>query len=102
MVDIEHGALRAFKQDALGAEHRVGEQGRGIADQRPDALGILGVLAADLGVVDRLFKVKGRSQLLFVLGERVIKCVKTLRVEQIGDADSPASGLVFVARPNAA
>ena len=52
MVDVEHGALRAFEQDGLAVADGPIEEPGGVADHRADALSETFVALANSGKVD--------------------------------------------------
>ena len=54
MVDIEHGTLRAFKDDRLAFGQRAIQQERGVANEGPNLLGSVGIFAKHLVGIKRL------------------------------------------------
>ncbi len=102
MIDVEHGALCSFEQDALAGSDRIVQKLGGIAHQRPDAIGECQILIANLLVVDGLLNVKGLSQQLLIFGEGGVHGAKTLALVQIRDANAAPPCFVFIAGADAA
>ena len=102
MIDIQHGSLRAFKQHALAGADGVVQQLRGIAHQRPEALGVAQVLIANRFEIDGFLDVEGLRQQLLVLGQRRIHRAEAVVLIKIGDADAAAPDFVFVTGADAA
>ena len=73
----------------------------GIANERPNLIGILLVLLEDFFEVDAIRQMKSRGNQLLVFGESAIQLLK-IAVDEIGYAHTPPRDLIFVARTDPA
>ena len=102
VIDVEHGALRAFEEHALAVADRLVQQAGGIAHHRPDALRERLVFVANTGEVEFFVDAERLGDGDLLLHQRVVLGAEEFRVHQIGHADSAAGDLVLVARPDTA
>src|SRR5271168_531283 len=101
MIDIEHGALGAFKHHALPVADGPVKQRGGVGNERPDALRRLGVLVVHL---DRVERVRSEQRvgdgILFITGIFNMRLQQTA-IEQVDHAQAAAMHLVFIRRTDA-
>src|ERR1039457_5574998 len=102
VVDIEHGALRAFEHDGLAVADGVIEQHGGVADHGAYALGEGLVLGADGGEVELAIDAESPGDDDLLLHDGIVLRAENFGREEVGDADAAAGGLVLVAGADAA
>ena len=102
VIDIQHGALRAFEQHRLAVADGLVQQRGGVAHHGPDALGERLVLVANGRQVHLLVDAQRPGDGDLLLHHRVVLSAEDLPVQQVGDADAAPRDLVLVARPDAA
>ena len=101
MIDVQHRALRALKQNRLTACQRAIQQFRGIADVAANFLAQLQRLFYFLGKVD-VSAVRAFCQAVFLGHDVGGLFSKQLRLEQIAHPQTAPRHLIFVSRANAA
>ena len=88
--------MRAFKDDRLALRQSAIQQERRIADKGPHLFGGVRVFAKHFVGIER-FGIEQRMRNRVFLAARILDVrAQQLRVEQVGDAQSAASHLVFV------
>ena len=102
VIDVEHGALRAFEHHAAALGKNRVEQAAGVGDKGAHLFGRGGVLVVHFGGIERI----GAEERV---GDGVLLSAGCLDVgleqrgmEQIDDAQAAAGHLVFVGRADAA
>ena len=102
MIQIEHGALRAFEEHALAGADGIVEQDGGVAHQRPDAFGESFILGAHARVIVALEDAKRARDDFFFADERRKMFAEVFRIQQLGHANAAPPGLVLIDRADAA
>src|SRR6185312_6595902 len=101
VIDIEHGALGAFKQHALPFPDHLVEQVCRVANQRLDLLRQSPVLSSDLAEIAMIADIERLRDQRLIFRKRIVEGVE-LNINQIGNANAPARDLVFITRTYAA
>jgi hypothetical protein len=97
-INVEHGALGAFKHHALPVPDGPVEQGGGVGNEGPDALRGLRVLVVHLDWVQRVGSEKRvRNSVLFIAGIFNMRLEQTA-IKQVNHPQAAAMHLVFVGR----
>ena len=102
MVDIEHGALRAFKHDALAGADGLVQQQRGVGHEGRDLIGDGGVLLIHLDRVDGVAVEESVGDGVLFLAGVVDMLLQQCLVEQVGDAEAAARHFVLIGGADAA
>src|SRR5690606_27465382 len=98
VVDIQQRALRTFEHDARALLAQLVQPRRDVGDQRLEDLRVAQRLVQRLLEIDRLDLVEILQNEVVVLQQLAQLDRKTLRIEQITDAQTTTRDLVFVGR----
>ena len=102
MIDVEHGALRAFEHHRLAIGDGAVQQQRSVGHERSDAVGDLRIVGEHLVGIQRLAVEQGmRDGVLLAAGVLNVLLQQGL-VEQVLHTQSAARHLVFVSGPDTA
>ena len=102
MVDVEHGALRAFEHDAAAVAQDVVEQSAGVGDEGADLLGGRGVLVVHLGRIERIGAEERMGDGVLLVAGGFDVGLEQAGSQQVDDAQAAARHLVFVGGADAA
>ena len=101
MIDIEHGALCAFEEDALAFALRVVEHIPDGRDERKNARGDF-LQRLDDGAGLKLLETVPAAQRIMMRKKALDLDRERRRVGKVDHTDGAAAGLVFIGRPDAA
>ena len=102
VVDIEHGALRAFKHHALAGADGLVQQQCGVGHEGRDPIGDGGVLLIHLHGVDGVAVEESVGDGVLFLAGVLDMLLQQFLVEQVGDAEAAAGHFVLIGGSDAA
>ena len=101
MVDVEHGALRAFEHHAAAFGQDAVEQTAGVGNQRANALRRRSVIVVHLRGIERVGAEEGVGDGVFFFAGGFNVRLEQRSIEQVDDAQAAACHLVFIGRADA-
>src|SRR5580698_10403210 len=101
MIDIQHGTLRPFEEQALAVADVPVEKRRRVANQRTQALGDLPVAVVVGDMILAVEQIEGLQDLDLLVEESVVDLLEVFEPHEVAEANTTAAGFILVARSNA-